>query len=754
MAEINLNRRGFLVSTTVAAGGMALAFSPARAAGAAPARQGPWGPDAAKGNEFTAWIEIGADDTVTMRVPNPESGNGTMTQMAMNVAEELDCAWHRMRIEVASLQRDYLEGHVYTKGFLPFFSGHATNKQRMAWCLQLGASARERLKAAAAARWSVPLAEVAARESVLTHTPSGRTLRYGDVAADAAKVALAAEPALRPQAEWRLIGKQSLSKINNPQIADGSAVYGIDVQLPGMVHAALMQAPVMGGTLKRVDKAAVMKMPGVRAVVVIDPAKSKKSPVKDQTNFGLSESGAQHGVAVIADHFWQAKMALEALPVEWDHGGGAAVKSAEDIYAAMRGKRDSAPGKSLRKAGDVALATGKRVVEAEYGTPYGDNAVMEPLNGTALVTADSAEVWASAQDTVQAYWVAVDETGLDPAKVKLHGAYVGGNFGRRTQAEDVRMVVAIAREYPGVPVKVIWTREEMFRQGRYRTPVQTRFKAVLDDASGLPQAVSGHAAYSGDRALFHLSQGYADPPYFTSGVIPHVSLEQSNLPVHVLNGAYRGPCFNSHAFVTETFIDECAHAAGADPLEYRLKLLENWDKSWSDCLRIAAEKAGWGQKLPRGEGLGIAITAWPMVMKGMGSVCAAVARVKVSPEGVLSVKQVDVTFDCGRVANADAVAQMVEGGTVFGLNMTLNEEMTLRDGAMVEGNFDEYPMLRMADMPVIKVHFGALSGAERFDIMGEVTVGPVGPAVGNAIFAATGKRLRTTPFRNHDLSWT
>ncbi len=754
MGEMTLDRRGFLVTTSVAAGGMALAFSPAQAARAAAAPAGPWGPDSAKGNEFTAWIEIAADDTVTVRSPNPESGNGTMTQMAMNVAEELGCDWSKVRCEIASLNRDYLEHHVYTKGFLAFFSGHATDKVRMAYTMQLGASARERLKAAAAARWNAPVTEIAAKDSVLTHTPSGRQLRYGEVAAEASRIALTAEPALKPQSEWTLLGKKAPSKLFIPDVASGKAVFGIDIKLPGMVHAALMQAPVMGGKLKSVNRDAVLKMPGVRAVVVIDPANSRKSPVKDQTTFGLGDTAAQHGVAVIADHFWQAKTALEALPVEWDLGKGATVATADEIYAGMRAKRDSGPGRSLRKIGDVAIATGSRVVEGDYFTPYCENAVMEPLNGTAMVTADSVEVWCPTQDTAQAYWVAVDETGMDPAKVKLHGTFMGGNFGRRTQAEDIRMVVAIAREFPGVPVKTIWTREEMFRQGRYRTPVATRFKAVLDDATGLPQAVTGHTNFAGDHPLFHLTQGYLDPPYWNSGVIPNISIAQSNLPVHVLNGAYRGPCFNSHAFITETFIDECAVAAGIDPLEYRLKLLANWDKSWSDCLKVVAEKIGWGQKLPKGEGLGIAITAWPMAMKGMGSVTATAARVSVSQDGVLKVKQIEAAFDCGKVANADAVRAMVEGGIIFGLNMTLNEEMTLKDGAMVEGNYDEYPMLRMADMPKIGVHFDALSGADRFEIMGEVTVGPAGPAVGNAIFQATGKRLRSTPFRKHDLSWT
>lgn len=758
MDTISLDRRRFLVTTTVAAGGMALALSPAE--GAVPvAPSGPWGPDVAKGNEFTPWIEIAADDTVTIRVPNPESGNGTMTQIAMNVAEELGCSWSHIRVENASVHRDYVENHVYTKASLPFFSGHGTDKERMAYTMQLGASARERLKAAAAARWKVPISQVTASDSLLTHTPSKRTLRYGEVAAAASKLKLASEPKLKNPAEWTLIGKQTPSKLFIPDLVNGKAVYGIDVKLPGMVHAALRQVPVMGGKLKSHKPDAVLGMPGVRAVVVIDPANSRKTSLKDETSFGLSNvTDAQHGVAVIADHYWQAKMALEALPVEWDLGPGAGVASTDAIYDGMRKVRGGSAAKEVVKSGDVASATGKRVVEAEYMTPYADNAVMEPLGGTAMVSADSCDLWCATQDSRQAYWVAIDETGLAPQKVKIHNTLVGGNFGRRTQSEDLRMVVAIARQYPGVPVKTIWTREEMFRQGRYRTPIVTRFKAVLDDATGLPNAISGDLAFAGDRPLFQLTQGYADPPYFNSGVIPNVRLTTAAHPVHVLNGAYRGPCLNSNAFITETFIDECAYAAGMDPLDYRLKLVSKWDKPWSDVLILAAQKAGWGRgrKLPRGEGMGIAITSWPMAtIHNFGSVMATVARVTVSKKGELAVKQVDIAFDSGKVANSDAVHSQIEGGTLWGLNMTLNEEMTVKDGAMVEGNFDEYPMLRMADaLPQINVHFDALSGHDRFDLIGELPVGPIGPAVGNAIFAATGKRLRSTPFRKQDLSWT
>jgi len=670
--QVNQDRRQFVVSASLAAGGLALGIVSIKAK-ASVSVSGPWTPDAIEGSELSPWVEIAADDTVTMRVPTPEIGNGAMTQVAMNVTEELACDWSRVKVEFCSIQRDYLDKGVYNSGFLPFFGGHGTDKVRMTRALQIGASARERLKAAAASHWRVSVAEIDAKNSVLTHVPSGRHLRYGEVAAAAAKVTLPAEPALKPQSEWTFLGKASPGKLHAPQVVNGSAIFGIDVRVPGMVHAALMQSPVHGGKLKSHRSEAVLGMPGVRAVVVVDPAKTKGSPVPQKSTWGFGDNQTQSGVAVIADYYWQAKQALDALPVEWDTGAGPQWKSSEQIHEAARALLDASGATVLRRSGDVASVKSDKVVEAVYSTPYCENATLEPLNGTALVTADSTEVWCPTQDMLQAYWVAIDETGLSPEKVKIHEAYVGGGFGRRTMADDVRMVVAVAKEFPGVPVKTIWSREQCFQQGRYRTPIITRFKAALGD-DGYPRAVTSRASFVGTRPLYRLTLGYDDMPYFTSGIIPHVEISTTNLPIHVLNGAYRGPCFNSHAFIVESFIDECAVAAGIDPLEYRLKLVSQWDKPWSDCLRVAAEKAGWGRPLAKGEGRGIAITSWPQAaMHDAGTIMCAAARVKVSPQGELTVEQVDVAFECGRVANRGAVRAQIEGGTIFGMNMTLNE---------------------------------------------------------------------------------
>jgi isoquinoline 1-oxidoreductase beta subunit len=746
-----LDRRQFLVSASLAAGGFALGIVSTKSQAASV----PWSSGAREGNELGAWVEISDDDTVTMRLPTPEIGNGAMTQMAMNITEELGCDWSRVKVQFCSIQRDYLEKGVYNSGFLPFFGGHGTDPVRMAHALQLGASARERLKAAAASRWRVPVAEITAQNSVLTHVPTGRNLSYGEVASAAVAVKLPAEPALKPQNEWTFLAKKSPGKLHAPAVASGSAVFGLDVVLPGMVHAALLQSPVHGGKLKSYESETVMSMPGVRAVVVIDAANTKGTPVPDKSTWGFGDNQVQSGIAVIADQYWQAKRALDALPVEWDPGEGMQWKSEQQIYAAARALLDESGGTVLRHAGDPATVKGDKIIEAEYSTPYCENAMMEPLNGTAMVTADKAEVWCPTQDMLMAYWVTIDETGQRPEKVKINPTLVGGGFGRRTMADDVRMVVAVASKYPGVPVKTIWSREQCFQQGRFRTPIISRFRAALGK-DGYPLAVTSRASFVGTRPAFRINMGYEDMPYFTSGIIPNVHFSAVNLPMNILNGAYRGPCFNSHAFFTETFIDECAVAAGIDPLAYRLKLVSQWDKPWTDCLRVAAEKAGWGQPLPRGEGRGIAITSWPAAAHhDMGTIMCTAARVKVSRNGELEVRQVDVAFECGRVANPGAVRSQIEGGTIFGMNMTLNERLSVKDGAIVERNFNQYRMLRIDDhLPIINVHFDALSGHNRFDIIGEAPVAPIGPAIGNAIYQATGKRLRTTPFRDHDLSWS
>lgn len=747
-AARKISRREFVIATSIISGGMGICIL---AAEADRAERKPRPPDAPPGTELSPWIVILPDDTVLVRVPSPESGNGAATQIAMTIAEELQCDWNRVKTESISINRDFRQNNVYSSvgGTAATFAGRSTLPDRTKLFLQVGASARERLRAAAAGHWHVPVSTVEAKNSVLTHGPTGRTLRFGEVTASAAAIRLKSEPTPKPTQQWTLLGKASPSKLTNPLIVNGSAVYGIDVRLPGMLYAALMQAPVHGGKLKRCAFDAIKNMPGVRGLAIIDPDEPRK-PVKSL--FGNGENALQSAVAVVADHYWQARKALEALPVEWDDRSGAQWKTTDQIYQGALATLEH-EGEKIEKSEGAALKVlgqSTRLVEATYLTPFCDQAPLEPLNGTALVTQSRVDVWHPAAITAQAFLTAAEEAGVAPQNTFFNQTLVGGSFGRRLFADDVRVVVAVAKQFPGRPVHVIWSREEAMRQGRYRELTAARFKASLG-ANGLPEALLVRVCRPG----FEL-RGIADCAYTNLGTIPNVHIESHPFPLHILTGAYRAPTYNSHVFFMESFIDECATAAGIDPLDYRLRLLANWpDTGWKKCLQEVAAKSGWGKALPKGHGQGIAISNWDMGGKPQaGTTVAVVATVEVSPAGELKIPRLDLSFDCGQVLNRDAVLAQLQGGMIFGLNMSLNEELTVQDGRIVEGNFDQYRMLRMSDTPGnLHVHFGALSGHERITEIGEPPVGPIGPAVANAIFRATGKRIRTTPLRKHDLRW-
>lgn len=752
---MTLDRRNFLVNVSATGGALVLGvtWNTQAAAAGSVAHAKPW--EAPGGvYEYTPWLTISRDNVVTVRVPTPEIGNGVMTQILMTVTEELNCDWRRVRAEYASATRNHLEGNVYSKsaGPLGFFAGRSTMPPRTQVLLQAGASARERLKEAAAQAWGVPRAEIEAKDSMLTHAGSGRKASYGDMAERAATVRLAQEPAPKPEQQWWFLGKANPPKVHLPLVSNGSAVYGIDVQVPGMVYAAIMHSPAQGGKLRRYDFEKIRRMPGVLAVVTVDPSEPRAEIDPKLPPFPLGLSTPQSAVAVIANHYWQAKKALEALPVEWDDGPGAQWKTdAQTVQAVVDAvqqegqKTEVSLGQPLEQFGK-----GGKVVEAVYSTPFSDHAVLEPLNGTALVTADRVDVWHPTQHGHQALFVAAHESGLPPEKVFVHPTFVGGGFGRRVFGDDLRMVVAVAKKFPGRPVKVIWSREETMRQGRYRTLQAARLRAPLDD-SGMPTALHIRTAGTPGSWL----RGLTDGP-LVSGALAHVQVESRVVPVNLLGGPYRGPGYNTHAFFVETFVDECALAAGMDPLEYWLKLYGKWsDVAWTRCLKEVAAKAQWGKKLPKGWAQGVAISNWGMHGKpDAGTTVAAVATVEVSREGVLRVDTVDIAFDTGRMLNRDAVLAQIESGVIFSLNTCLNERLTVQNGRVVEGNFHQYPMLRISEMPKINVHFGALTGHPRTAEIGEPPVGPVPPAVGNAVFRATGKRMRTMPFRQQDLRWT
>jgi isoquinoline 1-oxidoreductase beta subunit len=737
-----LNRRTFLISTAVVGGGLSLSILTSCAGKkAAPS----------EATEVSAWLTIDADDNVLVRVPFNECGNGAMTMVALLMAEELRADWNKVSAEPIDLNRDTREKGTYKAFDSTFFtfSGRSTSPDLMRIMRQAGASARERLKTAAALRWKVPVAEVEAHHGVLAHAATKRTLRYGEVAAAAAAVKLPKEPEVGIYQDVELLKGKAPGKLVDQQIVTGTTTYGIDVKVPGMVYGALMQSPVHGGRLKRYDFEAIRTMPGVIGVAVVDPdapRKALKLPLND------SESRAQSTVAVVAEHYWQARQALEAMPIEWDDGEGARWKTNDQVNAAVLARLDTPGEKVERETGDALGVIGKsrRVVEATYLTPFADQAPLEPLNATARVTDGKIEVWHNGAIQAQSFYVAAEEADLPLENVVLHPTMLGGHFGRRNFSDDLRLVVAVAKKFPGKAVKIIWSREEMFRQGRYRWLTAGRLRAALGK-DGLPTAL--HSRLS--RTIYGTA-GIGNAAY-TNGVIPNVRLENSEVPLHVRWGSYRAPGYNSYVFMLESFIDECAVAARIDPLEYRRKLLKDFrDPGWLKSLEEVAVRSGWGTPLPKGQGRGIAVANWGNwggKDQVGGTTAAVVAHVEVSREGALKVLQLDIAFDCGRVFNRDAVEAQMQGGMLFGLNMALNEELSIENGRIVEGNFDTYPVLRMAEIPRLRVHFGGLTGAERTSEVGEPPVGPVGPAVANAIYAATGKRIRTMPFRKHDLTW-
>ncbi|VDC19848.1 xanthine dehydrogenase family protein molybdopterin-binding subunit [Pseudogemmobacter humi] len=745
--RIKLSRRGFITAVVGAGGALVMGIS--RPLMAATAGAEPW-ETPSDGTAFTPWIKIDTAGKVTVYVTHPDIGNGVITQSCAYVREELECRWEDIRAEYAAPERDHAMGSAYSAvgGALAYFSGRSTSEPRRTAFMTAAAGARERLKAAAAAAWGVDAGEVAVAEGLLSHAASGRSAPFGEFVQAASQVVPEAEPAPKTREQWTFLNKVDPAKIQIPEIVTGKAVYGIDVRLPGMVYAALRQSPVMGGTLVSYDFEAIRNMPGVRAVVEVRPTDpGEPDRIKSPFPMGAAMNGS--AIAVIADHYWQARTALDALPVVWDDGPGAKWKTTGMIEEAVMAATRQPGGTVELSVGDVEaeFAMGGTILEAEYMTPYCDQVQMEPLNCTVMVSDSAAEVWTPSQHTQQVFALTVQETGLAPEQVKVHQTYVGGGFGRRVFGDDSRMAVGVAKGYKGVPVHVIWSREESVRQGRYRSIMGASIKAKLGD-DGLPVAMRTR-----------ISGG---PGYFTMGIadtvlpliVPNVQVESQVVSdIHLKVGPLRGPGYNSTVFFYESIVDEMARAAQEDPLDYRIRLYDRWeDKGWVNILRVLKEKSGWGQPLPAGHARGVSIGNWGMGGRAHhGTTLGAVVHAEVTSHGEIRVHRIDVAFDTGRVMNRDAVRVQLEGGTIFGLNLALNEKLNIENGRIVEGNYDEYPVIRMADTPEIHIHFEALTDHDRYDEIGEPPVGPVGPALANAVFHITGKQMRTQPFREHDL---
>lgn len=709
-----ISRRSFILRVASAGGGLWLGFH-------LPPGRRPEHAQAAQAAEVNAWIVIEPDDTVRIRVARSEVGQGSFTALPMLVAEELECDWSKVKAEYASVAEHLRRNRVY----VTFATGGSQSiRGSHEFLRQAGATAREMLIAAAAQRWAVPASECRAANSVITHQPTGRTVTFGAVAEAASRLTPPKSVALKPAEQWKLIGK-SVKRFDTADKVMGKPVFGADVRLPNMLHAAIRQCPVFGGTLKSYDESVIRDRKGVRQVVPLPNA-----------------------IAVVGESWWEAERALEAMPVTWDEGPNAKVSSAS-IMAFLRGGLTAADAAVARNEGDVrtALSRAGKIVEAEYFAPFLAHAPMEPMNCTAHVTADRVEVWAPTQNAEATLAAAAEAAGLPASKVEVHVTFLGGGFGRRGMQDYTRQAVAIAKAV-GQPVKLLWSREEDIQHDFYRPVSLTKFTVGLD-ASGMPMAwhtrVSGQSIFAsiaperiGSGADLHFLGGLYDMPYGVPNLLVDYAMRNTHVPV----GFWRAVNSTQNAFFKECFLDEVAHAAGQDPYQYRRRLLGGKPKQLQ-VLDAAAQKAGWGQALPAGVFRGIALH------DSYGSHCAEVAEVSVSGSGEVRVHRVVCAIDSGYVVNPDTVQAQAESSIVWALTATLHGEITIKDGRVEQSNFGDYEMLHIHQMPRVEAHPVPTGGF--WGGIGEPFVPPLAPAVCNAIFTATGKRIRSLPLKNHDL---
>jgi len=711
----HLSRRTFLASAAAVGGALALGFDI------------PLAPRAVRASEsraeITVWIVIEPDDGVIIRVAKSEMGQGIFTALPMLVAEELECDWSKVKAEFASPHENRSRNRAW--GNMPTGASRSITASQHD-LRRAGATAREMLIAAAAACWEVPAGECTAANSVITHGPSGRTTTFGRVAAQAAEIPPPAQVQLKDPKDWKLIGTRQ-RRLDVPDKVTGKPIYAIDVHLPGMLYAAIVQCPVFKGTVRSIDETPLAGMKGIRRVVRLPDA-----------------------VAVVADTWWGAKKAAETLQVTWDFADYAGVTS-QTIRAELRAGLSAGDARIGRNDGDVdrALAQAAKRIDADYEVPFLGHATMEPQNCTAHVTPDQVEIWVPTQDGETALAIAADAAGVPAGKVVVHKMMLGCGFGRRGIFQDfVRQAVLIAKEVSG-PVKLVWTREEDTRHGFYRPVASARMTAGLD-ADGIPIAwkirTSGQsiiAAVSPRVMQFGVDRNFLqglleDMPY----QVPNYRVDFAMRNTHVPVGVWRSVNHSQNAFFKESFVDEMAHAAVADPYLFRRTLLASKPKELA-VLDAAAAHAEWGSPLPPGLFRGIALH------DSQSSICAQVVEASVDRDGEVRVHRVVSAINAGHVVNPLSVELQTESAIVFGLTAALYGEITIKHGQVEQSNFHDYPMLRLADMPrvetVIVPSEGSWGGA------GETPVPPLAPALCNAIFAATGKRIRSLPLKNHDL---
>lgn len=719
-----MNRRAFVIGTAAVGAGLAIGLDipfggPAvvRAADGAP--------------EINAWVVVRPDDTVVIRIARSEMGQGSLTGLAQLVAEELECDWTKVTTEYPTPGQSVARKRVWGD----FSTGGSRGiRSSQDYVRKGGATARVMLIEAAANAWKVPATECTVANGVITHTPSGRTTTYGKVAEAAAKLTPPAEVKLKDPKDWKVIGK-GVKRLDTADKTTGAMVYGIDVKLPGMLNAAIRDCPVFGGKLKSYDEAKVADMKGVKKVVKVGDS----------------------AVAVVADTWWHAKTALEALPIVWDEGENAKVSSESIAKWLAEGLDSSQPAYVGNKNGDAkaAIAGAAKKIEAVYSYPYQNHATMEPMNATALYTADKCEVWCGTQNGEAAFAAVLEASGLPAEKCDVHKVMPGGGFGRRGQTDYVRQAVIIAKQMPGTPIKLLWSREEDMAHGRYHPITQCKMTGAFDANNNL---VALHYRLSGQSILFSLRpealQNGMDPAAF-QGVaqsgeaafgysVPNLLIEHAMRNPHVPPGFWRGVNVNHNAIYMECFMDELAQAAGQDPLEFRRKLMGNHPKHLA-VLNAVAEKIGWTTPAPQGVYRGIA-----QVM-GYGSYVAGAAEISVTDGSKIKVHRIVASTDPGYIVNPAQVERQIAGSFVYGLSALFYGGCTVRDGKIEQTNFDTYNSMRINEMPNVEsvmVPSGGFWGG-----VGEPTIGVAAPAVLNAYFAATGKRIRSFPLRDQNITF-
>jgi len=705
MSAAQINRREFLEAAGVAGAGLVIGFHlPATGRGRA-AAAAPFAPN--------AWLRIGADESVLVVVDRSEMGQGVTTSLPMLLAEELEADWSKIRIESAPADKAYINPMFGMQGT----GGSTSVRAAFTPLRKAGAAAREMLVGAAAGTWGVDKSTCRAEQGAVIHTPSNRRLTYGTLAAKAATVPLPHDVPLKDPKDWKILGTR-VKRLDSPSKVDGSAVFGIDVKAPGLLVAVVARSPVFGGKVKSFDAAKAKAVPGVKHVVQISS-----------------------GVAVVADGYWSAKKGRDALAVTWDEGPTGSVSSASisQLFAQQAGQA----GAVARHDGDAqgALPGAAAKLDAVYELPYLAHATMEPMNCTAHVRPDGVDIWAPTQFQTGAQGVGAGIGGVPPEKVKVHTTYLGGGFGRRFELDFIQEALETSKA-TATPVKVIWSREDDIRNAQYRPACLHRLQAGLD-ATGQPVAWTHRIVAPSIMARVfpdtvkngldgEAVEGGVEMPYSVPNVHVDYSLADTGIPV----GFWRSVNNSYNGFVVETFIDELASAAKKDPYEYRRDLLGKAPRHLG-ALNLAASKAGWGTPLPAGRSRGIA------VYKSFDSYVAEVAEVSLGSDGAPQVHRVVCAVDCGPVVNPDIVEAQMQSAIVYGLTAALWGEITIDKGRVQQSNFHDYRMLRLAEMPVVEVHIVPSSDAQGG--VGEPGTPPIAPAVCNALFALTGKRIRKLP---------